>query len=69
MSETTKKKPYSAPQLLRVELNQDQAILTACSLMASNISNSSSPGFCHSSGSCKRRNTGGGSTDNSGRRS
>ena len=30
------KKPYSAPQLFRVELSQEQAILSACSLTASN---------------------------------
>jgi hypothetical protein len=29
------KKPYSPPQLFRVELNQEQAILSACSLTAS----------------------------------
>lgn len=29
----TEKKPYSPPQLFRVELNQEQAILSACSLM------------------------------------
>lgn len=28
----TEKKPYSPPQLFRVELNQEQAILSACSL-------------------------------------
>lgn len=28
----TEKKPYSQPQLFRVELNQEQAILSACSL-------------------------------------
>lgn len=26
------KKPYSPPQLFRIELNQEQAILSACSL-------------------------------------
>jgi hypothetical protein len=32
----TEKKPYSPPQLFRVELSQEQAILSACSLTASN---------------------------------
>jgi hypothetical protein len=32
----TEKKPYSPPQVFRVELNQEQAILSACSLTASN---------------------------------
>lgn len=30
------KKPYSSPQLFRVDLNHEQAILSACSLTASN---------------------------------
>lgn len=30
------KKPYSWPQLFRVELNQEQAILGLCSLTATN---------------------------------
>lgn len=30
------KKPYSPPQLFRVELNHDQAILASCSLMSMN---------------------------------
>ncbi len=29
----TKKKPYSPPQLFRIELDQEQAILSACSIM------------------------------------
>ena len=29
------KKPYSPPELYRVELNQEQAILSACSIMTS----------------------------------
>lgn len=33
------RKPYVLPQLFRVELNQEQAILTACSLFATNMSN------------------------------
>ena len=32
----TEKKSYSPPQLFRVELNQEQAILSACSLIANN---------------------------------
>lgn len=30
------KKPYNPPQLFRVDLNHEQAILSACSLLASN---------------------------------
>ncbi len=30
--------PYTPPELFRVELNQEQAILSACSLMATDPS-------------------------------
>lgn len=33
----TKKRPYSPPSVFRVELNQEQAILTACSLMTASL--------------------------------
>ncbi len=32
----SEKKPYSPPELYRVELNQEQAILSVCSLMSRN---------------------------------
>jgi len=35
----TKKKLYSQPQLFRVELNQEQAILSACSLTTTSAVN------------------------------
>lgn len=35
----TKKKPYIQPQLFRVELNQEQAILSACSLSTTAVAN------------------------------
>ena len=31
------KKPYSAPQIFQVELNHEQAILSVCSVSATNI--------------------------------
>lgn len=34
----TSKKPYSAPQLFEVALDQEQAILATCSLASMNIS-------------------------------
>jgi len=45
------KKPYSLPQLFRVDLNHEQAILSACSLTASNpmaggADNRCRPGAC-----------------------
>ena len=39
MDHHTMKKPYNAPQLFRVDLNQEQAILSACSLMTTSASN------------------------------
>jgi len=36
------KKPYNAPQLFRVDLNQEQATLNACSLMTTSASNGGS---------------------------
>ena len=51
------KKPYSLPQLFRVELNQEQAILSACSLSTTSA-NQGGNGGCrpNSAGGCKRRN-------------
>ena len=49
----TEKKPYSQPQLFRVELNQEQAILSACSLLATNPMAGGSDVLCKS-GSCKK---------------
>ncbi len=49
----TEKKPYNPPQLFRVELNQEQAILSACSLMATNPMAGGMDITCRSGG-CKR---------------
>ena len=55
------KKPYSPPQLFRVELNQEQAILSACSLLTNTASQGGNGGCRPSSaGGCKRRNGAGG---------
>jgi hypothetical protein len=61
----TEKKRYTAPQLFRVELNQEQAILSACSLLASNAMAGGMDVFCRS-GSCKQ--AGGGAMADSGQR-
>jgi hypothetical protein len=55
------KKLYSSPQLFRVELNQEQAILSACSL-TTNTASQGGNGGCrpNSAGGCKRRNGTGG---------
>ena len=54
------KKPYSAPQLTRVELNHEQAILSACSsgITAPNSANGTTG--CKTSGpACKHAGTAG----------
>jgi hypothetical protein len=54
------KKPYSPPELYRVELNQEQAILSACSLLSSNPMAGGLDLFCRMGG-CKRNATSGAS--------
>ncbi|HXF92166.1 MAG TPA: hypothetical protein VNK46_05375 [Nitrospiraceae bacterium] len=54
------KKPYSTPELYRIELNQEQAILSQCSLMSSNPMAGGLDVFCRMGG-CKRNATAGGS--------
>jgi hypothetical protein len=63
----TEKKPYSQPQLFRVELSQEQAILSACSLMTTSASNGGAGG-CRPIGinACKRH-TGAGQSDSGAR--
>jgi hypothetical protein len=50
------KKPYSAMQLIRVELNHEQAVLSTCALGTASVSNSGNVG-CRppASGGCKKR--------------
>jgi hypothetical protein len=50
------KKPYITPQLFRVELNQDQAILSACSL-AANSGQAGAGSNCRPANNCKRANS------------
>lgn len=59
------KKPYTRPQLFRVDLNHEQAILSACSLMSSNPMAGGLDLYCRSGG-CKKNALMGGS--NSGMR-
>lgn len=47
------KKPYNQPQLFRVELNQEQAILSTCSLLATNPMAGGTDILCKG-GSCKK---------------
>lgn len=47
------KKPHSSPQLFRVDLNHEQAILSACSLTASNPMARGADNLCRP-GACKK---------------
>ena len=71
------KQSYSPPQLFRVELNQEQAILSACSLttmsaLANSLLNGCrASGQCEppgSPGGCKKSNVAGGACRDSGPR-
>ncbi|MBI3808562.1 MAG: hypothetical protein HY281_13790 [Nitrospirae bacterium] len=54
------KKPYSPPQLFRVELNQEQAILSACSLTTMSALANSLLNGCRANGQCEPPGTPGG---------
>ncbi len=57
MSEPSKKKPYTTPQVFRVELDPEQAILTACSLATMSAANGGT-GTCRlQAGGCKRHSS------------
>jgi hypothetical protein len=51
----SEKKPYVPPQLFRVELNHEQAILSACSVGVSSTKQGNTGGSCKS-GTCKQAN-------------
>ena len=54
-----KKKPYVTPELYRVDLTPDQAILSACSLLATNpMAGGMGAAFCRQ-GNCKNANAAG----------
>jgi len=57
----TEKKSYSRPELFRVELNQEQAILSACSLATNSANQGGNAGCRPLTIPCKRR------TNNTGR--
>ncbi len=62
------KKPYSPPELVRVELNHEQAILSTCRIGTSNLNQSANPGFCRTTPTeCKRRSAVSGNSNNAGR--
>jgi hypothetical protein len=55
----TEKKPYSPPQLYEVTLDQEQAILTACSLTATSIAAGTGTNGCRVNGRCESAMCGG----------
>ena len=57
----TEKKPYSPPQLYEVTLDQEQAILTACSLTTMSVAAGVGTNGCRVSGNCETAMCGGGS--------
>ena len=62
------KKPYSAPQLVRVELNHEQAILSVCSTVATTMQ-AGTTNRCRRFGCKKAGGTSGTADDNAGRAS
>ena len=52
---TTGKRPYTKPTIVRVELNQEQAVLAACSTTTSNLRNS--VGLYCRPNNCRRNNS------------
>ena len=57
----TEKKPYSPPQLYEVTLDQEQAILTACSLTTMSIAAGTGTNGCRVNGRCETAMCGAGS--------
>jgi hypothetical protein len=55
MEQHSTKKPYTTPQFFRVELSQEQAILSACSLTANTGQAGGGPN-CRPQNKCKRAN-------------
>jgi hypothetical protein len=56
----TEKKPYSSPQLYEVALDQEQAILTACSLTTMSIPAGTGTNGCRVNGLCEPPGSAGG---------
>jgi hypothetical protein len=67
MNDTTNKKPYIAPQVFRVELSHEQAVISTCSTTAGNAMAGGAGTGCRSGG-CKF-GAAGGSANNAGRMS
>jgi hypothetical protein len=61
MGDQPNKKPYTKPELVRVQLDQEQAILTTCSLATNTVQNGGGS-TCRQQGlgGCKNHNSGSG---------
>ena len=55
----TEKRPYSPPQLYEVTLDQEQAILTACSLTTMSVAAGVGTNGCRVNGRCETKACGG----------
>lgn len=55
----TERKPYSPPQLYEVTLDQEQAILTACSLTTTSVAAGTGVNGCRANGVCESAMCGG----------
>lgn len=60
MNDMDEKKPYTAPQIFRVELNHEQAVISVCSTTSSNAMAGGAGTGCRSGG-CKMGAAGGSS--------
>jgi hypothetical protein len=58
----SEKKPYDSPQIFQVELNPEQAILTACSITATSLANGGNRS-CYGAGNNCKNGTGFGQGD------
>ena len=60
------KRPYTPPTIVRIKLEQQQAVLAACSTSATTLTNNTNLNCAPSSGSNCRKNTRGGAARDSG---
>jgi len=52
--EKTEKKAYSRPVIVRVKLNPEQAVLSACSTGGASVSSANLGGICLADKSCRQ---------------
>jgi hypothetical protein len=54
------KKKYTKPNIAKVKLNPEQAVLGTCSSDSGSMSDSNPSGYCKAHGGCKQRTNSGG---------